>query len=57
MKRIPWLLWPIDFKYILTPIAISNIRFGDGIHADIGYTIIWIFGIKVFVFQRTKPWE
>jgi len=56
-----WLKTHIDFRFILTPLAAINVRSANPIlgiesHA-IGYTFVYVFGIRVAVIQRTNPWK
>lgn len=47
----------IKFKYLLTPIAIINVKKNLSMGLSyIGYRKVYIFGICVEVIQITKPW-
>lgn len=53
---IRWIIEHIKLSAILTPIATRNI-----IHRDtdtyVGYTDLFIFGIRLSRIQRTMPWN
>ena len=59
-----WLGAHWDKEYILTPIALCNrkrvweIAKGHELIQTIviGYTDVYVFGIRVISIQRTKPW-
>ena len=45
-----------DKEFLLVPFAKSNINQASG-SGYIGYSIYYIFGIRIFQIQQTKPWN
>lgn len=51
-----WLRSHVDFRFVLTPVAMTNIRKDDGRISHIGYSNIFVFGVRIARIQRTKTW-
>jgi len=64
VRLVIWVLLHFDKSYILTPIATSNVQRQFNIERgseivntiNLGWTNVFIFGVRIASFQRTKPW-
>jgi len=58
LKRFAgWLAEHVCLDLIFTPFAVKNVKFNLPHFEYIGYTYIYIFGIRVAKIQATRPWE
>ena len=46
----------ISWQGILTPISVVKIKVNYSFDSYIGYTNLYIFGIRVVSWQSTNPW-
>lgn len=51
-----------SYRHVLTPVATMNYvkreSGGQGYHVGfIGYTLVYVFGVRVARLQRTNPWR
>jgi len=63
-RFVMWVLLHFDKSYIFTPIATSNVQREYELVCGyevvqtikIGWTNVFVFGVRIASFQRTTPW-
>lgn len=56
MRFTKWLSAHFEISFLLTPLVIKHAKVGNSLEY-IGFTSVYIFGVRVAKIQRTYPWK